>query len=123
MLTYGVRFTLVRSGGPHPWVDAGGFVRPDFECVTGLACNDEGWLLRAGLVLGLVGDPSRTGLHAGLRGGLGAAGSEDVTLAYLMGLGIRWQGIPHVAPFTEIRWEHITGMNLNMIAAGLSVTF
>lgn len=119
MVSYGLRVTAARDGSLHPWVGGARFVRPDFECVPGLDCNDAGWLARAGIAVPLSRESDGSGLGAEARTGAGAAFAEETSFSYLIGFALLWHGIPRIAPMMEFRWEHVTGINLTMFAAGV----
>lgn len=121
MISYGLRLTADR-GRFHPWIDGGRFERPDLECVSGLQCNDSGWLARAGISVPLSGGSDGSGVSADARTGMGAAFAEDASLSYLLGLALHWHAMPRVAPGVEFRWEHLTSINLTMLAAGIRIT-
>lgn len=121
MVTYGVRGTAVRRVGLHPWVDLAHFTRPELECVATLPCTRSGLVTRGGVTLPLSGRQDASGLTAEARGGVGAAFADDTSLSYLIGFGIQWRGIPRVSPLVEFRWEHIAGINLTMLAAGVRI--
>lgn len=120
MVTFGLLLTAERPApaGLQPWVEAARFVRPDFECVSGLPCTRSGWLARAGFALPFS-DHEQPGLQAAARAGLGAGLAEEPTFSYLIGLGLHWRSIPWISPYGEVRWEHIAGINFTLIAVGI----
>ncbi len=119
MAGYGLRLGVRTATTFQPWLSTGRFQRPDFECIAGLVCTREGWLLQAGLTLPLAPDERAPGPHWAVLGGAGAAFADDTALAYFLGLGFHWRRWPRLTPAAEIRWEHIGGITLPMIAAGL----
>ncbi len=120
MVSFGLRATLPRSG-LQPWLDGARFTRPDFECIPGIECAQEGWLVRGGVEAPLSQDPSEPGVHAGLRAGAGASFAEKTALSYLMGIELFWRVAPRLAPYAEFRWERIAGLNLTLAGIGLRV--
>lgn len=120
MVSYGLRLTMAR-GQLHPWLDGARFDRPDLHCVSGLACNDSGWLARAGIAAPLAGDRDTAGPTAEARAGVGAGFADETAPSYLLGLTLLWRGIPWVVPGVEFRWEHIAGINFTMLAAGIRI--
>lgn len=121
MVTYGIRATAVRRAGLDPWVDLGRFTRPGLECVSGLRCARSGSLARAGVTLPLAAADDTAGLHAAVRGGVGAAFARETSLSYLIGFSLGWRQIPRLSPIAEVRWEHIAGLDFTMLAAGLRI--
>lgn len=120
MVTYGLRLTAARER-LHPWIDGGRFVRPDFACVSGLDCNDSGWLARAGLAAPFAGGHDTSGLNVEARAGVGAGFSDETSASYLLGVTLLWRAIPRIAPGIEFRWEHIAGINFTMLAAAIRI--
>lgn len=120
LVSYGLRATAARWR-LHPWIDGARFTRPAFECVSGVACNDSGWLARVGVSAPLGGDSPGEGVGAEARTGVGASFAEDTSLSYLVGLTFLWRGVPRITPGLELRWEHSAGINLTMIGARIGI--
>lgn len=115
------RVTLPRQTGLQPWVQGEYFVRPDFECLPTLPCNDAGWTALAGVTApaSVHGDTHR-GAHAYLLAGVGWAFSAEDRFAYVLGLGLAVVVTHRVAPSLEIRWEDLPGIrNVLMVDLGL----
>lgn len=121
MATYGLRLTAVRRSGLHPWIDAGRFSRPNFDCLPGFPCNDAGWSTRAGLHVPLTSDDGGTGVHAAARAGIGAAFSEEASLSYLLGFLLHWRAVPRFGPLFELRREHVGRINHTVFSVGARV--
>lgn len=120
LVSYGVRLTAARWR-LHPWIDGARFTRPAFECVSGVACNDSGWLARVGVSTPLGGDSPSEGAGAEARTGVGASFAEETSLSYLVGLTLLWRGLPRITPGVEFRWEHSAGINLTMVGARIGI--
>lgn len=117
--SFTVRLTVPRLG-LQPWAQVGGFYRPDFECIAGVPCNDEGWTALVGVVGPLSPDDTRPGVQPYLVGGIGAAFSEEDQFAYILGIGASVPLNPRVAPSVELRWEDLPGItNVLMVNLGL----
>ncbi len=121
MVSVGLRVTVPRSSGFQPWADGARFSRPDFECVPGIACAEEGWVVRAGAETLLTRDPTEPGVHAALRAGAGASFADETVLSYLMGIELYWRVLQRVSPYAEFRWERIARLNLTLAGIGLRV--
>lgn len=119
VVTYGLRLTVDRQGGVHPWVDVGRFTRPGLECLATLPCARSGSLARAGLTLPLSANHREPGLHGAAHGGVGAAFADETSFSYVIGFAIDWRQMPRLSPMVGIRWEHIGGINFAMLSGGL----
>lgn len=118
-----VRLTRPHRVGVQPWIQLERFVRPDFECLPSLACNDTGWTALVGMVAPFGGADTRPGvLHPYLLAGVGWAFSDENRFAYAMGLGAAFPVVRRFAPAVEIRWEDLPGIrNVVMVNLGLRV--
>jgi hypothetical protein len=121
MVSLGVRVTVPRSTGFRPWADGARFSRPDFVCVPGIDCAEEGWVVRGGAEAVLTRDPMEPGVHPALRAGAGASFADEAALSYLMGIEVYWRVLPRLSPYAEFRWERIAGLNLTLAGVGLRV--
>ncbi len=120
VVNFSVRLSLPKGLGIQPWVQAGGFNRPDLICEAALPCNTEGWTLRGGVALPFSPDDSRPGVHPYMIGGIGAAFAEEDTFSWLLGIGTSYSLTPRLAPVFELRWEDLPGIrNVLMLNLGL----
>lgn len=115
------RLTLPRQTGLQPWVQGEYFVRPGFECLPTLPCNDAGWTALAGVTASAsVQDDTEPGVHPYLLAGVGWAFSAEDRFAYVLGLGLAVVVTHRVAPSLEFRWEDLPGIrNVLMVDLGL----
>lgn len=109
-VAFGLRATWWRGGAVRPWLQGDRFERPELVCVAGLPCSDQGWLVRAGIVVPFSDDDSIRGVHPYLAAGMGAGFGDDTIFAYMGGIGIHWTVTPRVAPSAEFRFERVPGL-------------
>lgn len=122
VVTYSVRLSLRRGMGLQPWVQAGGFTRPDLTCLPDLPCSSEGWTLRGGVVLPFSPDDTRPGVQPYLVGGLGGAFSEQDRFSVALGIGVAVPLAPWFAPVVELQWDQLPGIsNVLMVNLGLRI--
>lgn len=120
LVAFGGRVSLNRGTAARPWVQVDHFTRPDLNCQEGLACNESGTVIRAGVTLPLSEDDTRRGVHPRLAAGIGWGRSEERGLAYLLGFGAAWAIHPRFAPVFEARWERVPGLrSVGVLGLGL----
>ncbi len=120
VVAYGLRAVLPGSGF-QPWLEVGGFQRPELECVEYLACNDAGWVVRSGAMAVVSAAPGRPGVHPRLVGGIGVAFSEETTFSHILGIGVAWRLNPWLAPTLDFRWERLPRIDILLVDLGLRV--
>lgn len=120
LLLFGVRASLHRRAAARPWVQVDRFTRPDLVCPAGIPCNESGFLVRAGVTIPFTEDDTSPGFHPRFVAGVGAGFSEEIELAYLLGLGGAWTLHPRLAPVFEVRWERVPGL-INTLVLGLGL--
>lgn len=120
VVSYGARLTLRRGMGIQPWVQVGGFTRPDLVCPDNLTCNSHGWTVRGGVALPFSPNDTRPGIQPYLLGGLGWGFSEQNKFSVLLGIGFAAPLTPWFAPVVELQWVQLPGTtNILMVNLGL----